>query len=57
MIRSPCIAVCELRNGYCVGCGRTMDEIVEWSSATDARKEDILDRIYDEAETETEAYA
>lgn len=58
MIPSPCIATCQLHNGICMGCGRTRSEIVEWYTASDARKLEILDRIfYDEEETEAEAQA
>jgi predicted Fe-S protein YdhL (DUF1289 family) len=32
---SPCINICQMdpRTGYCVGCWRTIDEIVAWGSA------------------------
>lgn len=40
-----------------MGCGRTMDEIKEWYVADDVRKQEILDRIYDEEEAEAQAYA
>lgn len=31
---SPCINVCRVRGGVCEGCGRTMDEIAQWSLLT-----------------------
>ena len=40
-ISSPCIKICTLVNKICVGCGRTQDEIREWFTATEQRKEDI----------------
>ncbi|MGB8713066.1 MAG: DUF1289 domain-containing protein [Onishia taeanensis] len=29
-IESPCVAICQLKSGLCVGCGRTMEEITHW---------------------------
>lgn len=42
---SPCIKICSLENGYCIGCGRSQDEIREWFIATDERKKEIKERI------------
>lgn len=35
-IDSPCVNVCEIddASGLCVGCARTIDEIMRWSSGT-----------------------
>jgi predicted Fe-S protein YdhL (DUF1289 family) len=43
-ISSPCIGVCRIdpHSGFCVGCGRTQDEITAWGSATD----DARDRVW-----------
>jgi predicted Fe-S protein YdhL (DUF1289 family) len=32
VIESPCVKVCTLdsRDGICLGCGRTLDEIARW---------------------------
>ena len=41
---SPCIRNCTLDpNDVCVGCGRTLDEILEWSEASPPRKRTIRD--------------
>lgn len=38
-IESPCIQVCKLKNNYCIGCLRTINEIKHWKDYTaDARK-------------------
>jgi predicted Fe-S protein YdhL (DUF1289 family) len=40
---SPCIGTCRLGNGdICLGCGRSLCEIAEWSSAAASRQEAIL---------------
>lgn len=40
---SPCINVCKMnpRTGLCEGCFRTIDEIAQWSSATEERKRQV----------------
>lgn len=42
-VKSPCIEVCSLNDSdVCVGCYRTANEIIEWFSANDQRKREIL---------------
>jgi predicted Fe-S protein YdhL (DUF1289 family) len=36
-----------LQNDFCIGCGRTTQEIAEWSKASDKKKRDILERLPD----------
>lgn len=41
-LASPCIRNCTLDDeDICLGCGRTIGEIMEWSNASDARKLEI----------------
>ena len=41
-VPSPCINLCEMAaNGFCKGCMRTIDEIVQWGSANDDTKRAI----------------
>jgi predicted Fe-S protein YdhL (DUF1289 family) len=42
-ILSPCVGICTMDGalGFCLGCGRTADEIAEWSSAGDERRGEI----------------
>jgi len=44
-VESPCIQVCDIEKGYCIGCGRSQDEIREWFYADNDRKLEILERI------------
>jgi predicted Fe-S protein YdhL (DUF1289 family) len=45
-VPSPCIDVCRLdAQGLCVGCRRTIDEIVEWPRASEARRREILGEL------------
>jgi predicted Fe-S protein YdhL (DUF1289 family) len=45
--RSPCTNVCriEVHGDTCVGCHRTLDEIVAWGDAGDAEKRAILESV------------
>jgi len=39
---SPCTGVCQLGlSGVCKGCGRSLGEIAEWPTATEARQREI----------------
>jgi predicted Fe-S protein YdhL (DUF1289 family) len=52
-VPSPCVSICKMDSrrgtgderaagGLCVGCLRTLDEIIEWGTATDARRRAIV---------------
>jgi uncharacterized protein len=46
-VASPCISVCRMdpRTQLCEGCARTIDEIANWSSYSDADKQAVWLRI------------
>lgn len=45
-VPSPCIRQCCLNeNDICVGCWRSMDEILRWSNAQTEEREEILKRV------------
>ncbi|MBZ9612480.1 DUF1289 domain-containing protein [Rheinheimera maricola] len=44
MSDSPCVRNCCLdQQNCCLGCGRLLDEIIEWHSADALRREQILE--------------
>jgi predicted Fe-S protein YdhL (DUF1289 family) len=44
-VASPCIKVCALdARNVCVGCGRTIDEITQWSRMTEEQRRQVVDR-------------
>ncbi len=47
--QSPCINVCKMddASGWCLGCLRTIDEIVVWTRLSDAQREAVLARLPD----------
>lgn len=46
-MNSPCTRICKLDSlrTFCLGCGRTVEEITDWSQATEARRLEILGRL------------
>lgn len=46
-VPSPCVNICDLdpATGWCIGCGRTGDEIAAWTVVGDAERQAILDRL------------
>lgn len=47
MIRSPCNNICRMdeKTGLCVGCLRTIDEIVSWRHLDDDERQLILTTV------------
>ena len=41
---SPCIQICVLdaASGWCVGCGRTIEEIIAWGGLSEAARLEIM---------------
>ena len=48
-IESPCISICRYEDEICVGCGRTVDDVVNWYDMTDDEKQAVLNRIEKES--------
>ncbi|MCX8999811.1 DUF1289 domain-containing protein [Rhizobiaceae bacterium BDR2-2] len=46
-MKTPCIRICQMetRTGWCIGCGRTIDEIAAWSRYDDAERLSIMDGL------------
>jgi uncharacterized protein len=43
-IETPCIKICvvEPETGFCIGCGRTRQEIGDWISMSPATRHDVI---------------
>ncbi len=43
-VSSPCVGVCTIDapSGFCLGCGRSLDEIVAWGSFDEARRRGVM---------------
>lgn len=41
-VPSPCVRNCCLDEDICIGCGRSVAEIMNWSAATDGERREIL---------------
>lgn len=44
IIESPCIGLCTMDSatGWCLGCGRTLDEIARWGSTDQADRDAVM---------------
>jgi predicted Fe-S protein YdhL (DUF1289 family) len=43
---TPCTGICRLdRAGYCIGCRRSMDEIVRWRDMSDAERRHCMHEV------------
>ena len=47
MYITPCVQICKIdvKLRICTGCGRTIDEIREWTSYTDKQRMDIMRKL------------
>jgi len=44
-IPSPCVTICRIAAGKCIGCGRTAEEIEMWLYLSDSERAAILARL------------
>jgi|TARA_B110000438_G_C15634720_1_gene572575 predicted Fe-S protein YdhL (DUF1289 family) len=44
-IKSPCNDKCSSNNGYCTGCYRHIDEIVNWTTMSDKERKEVYKKI------------
>ena len=44
-VPSPCIKVCRIEDGLCVGCKRTLDEIRDWMVLSDYEQKKLLHEL------------
>jgi len=53
-VPSPCVSVCRMHEhtGLCLGCFRTIDEIVAWGRQSDATRRDVWQHIVRRASIE-----
>ena len=56
-LASPCVRNCCLdEDNVCMGCGRSLDEIVAWGTASPADKAAILERSRERARRRAERF-
>ena len=44
-IESPCVKICKLEYGVCIGCGRSMEEIKNWKNYSDNKRKKIVKNL------------
>ena len=45
-IKTPCIKICKIQNGVCIGCKRTRFEIANWTKFSNKKREDVLIKLH-----------
>ena len=51
MVKSPCTNICtmSLDGKLCMGCGRSIEEITNWSYFSNEEKKKIIKKIFDKS--------
>lgn len=44
-LASPCVNICKVEDEVCIGCGRTLEEIENWTSMTNEERKYINERL------------
>lgn len=42
---SPCIKICRIKDDYCIGCLRSMEEIRSWPIMTNEEQVELLKKL------------
>ena len=45
MYITPCVSICKLENGICIGCERTKEEIAKWKRYTNEERMVVMKRL------------
>ena len=45
LIETPCISVCRMHDGVCIGCRRTLAEISAWGRMSDDERARIMSEL------------
>jgi len=45
-ISTPCINVCKMEMGFCIGCGRNVDQICQWQSYSENHRLEIMSQLF-----------
>ncbi len=54
-VPSPCVGICVVTaNRVCMGCQRTLDEISSWPQASDAWRQQVIERARQRARIATD---
>ena len=46
-MQSPCKKICKIENDICLGCNRTLYEVVAWPRLTDEQRHNIMETLDD----------
>jgi predicted Fe-S protein YdhL (DUF1289 family) len=46
-MRTPCKQICQIEEGICVGCNRTLYEVAAWSRLSDDERSRIMETLHE----------
>lgn len=41
-VSTPCVKICKMQDEVCIGCGRTLEQISNWSSYSEEERAEIM---------------
>lgn len=44
-MRSPCVKVCRVKEGRCLGCLRTIEQITNWTKYSEQQRETLMKEL------------
>lgn len=42
-LASPCTHICKMYKDYCIGCGRTAEDLTKWLRYTNEQRQEAID--------------
>lgn len=45
MVTSPCTGTCELDDGVCIDCHRTVEDIMNWSDMSEEQRKERMEEL------------
>ena len=42
---SPCVKICKVKKGICIGCGRSLEQIKYWSNYSNFKRKKIIKQL------------
>jgi len=44
-VSSPCVRICNVEDGVCSACGRTVEQIAAWGSMTEEERKQAMEEL------------
>lgn len=53
-VSTPCTRFCKLKDGFCIGCGRSWQQIADWTQYSEKTRLEIMASLLTNEENERE---